>query len=436
MATLGILINHFDARNDIRDLVKFLSRSHKVVLLGPAGSVRADLLIDGVEFRPCRPRRPFYTWILAQLYRHFGFIPKSRENFYINEIFKLERLTFFRRFIAKISLTVRMYTPLRINPETYLRLLENCDATPLDDIDGFLLITEFSDNALTARIIKSGKPNCAYVYSWDHPCKHTVMSHKINCYAVWNTPLAQDMNELQGVPLASCKVVGATQLVLIHDFLKSIELPARGLIEGRPYFYFGCGVAPIDLAKQEMEIVRCLAASIQEVAPDYLLLVRPYPMSQGLNLRPMLSDLKNVRWDDEFKNNQIGRSLTTHNIYERLNFQRGAKAFFHIGTTMGFEATFIGVPSILILPPNPQSSSSGSFKKLIDFSNQYHLQQHLIGENNIIRIDEDLGQLIKKCLTTEKYLVSENKKVRADTPIKSMEELAEQLAELSLHLRK
>jgi hypothetical protein len=39
MATLGILINHYDARNDIRDLVKYLSQEHKVVLLGPLNSV-------------------------------------------------------------------------------------------------------------------------------------------------------------------------------------------------------------------------------------------------------------------------------------------------------------------------------------------------------------------------------------------------------------
>jgi hypothetical protein len=147
------------------------------------------LKIEGVEFRPTKSVRPLYTWFIAQLYRHLGFIPKSRDNFYINELFKLAKLSLFRRFIAKISLTVRLYTPIRISPETYLNWIESCDTTFIDDIDGFLLITEFSDNALTARIINSGKPHCAYVYSWDHPCKHTVMSHRIKKYAVWNTSL-------------------------------------------------------------------------------------------------------------------------------------------------------------------------------------------------------------------------------------------------------
>ena len=433
MATLGVLINHYDARNDIRDLVKYLSEKHKVILLGPPKSVHPSLLTPGVEFRPCQSARPLYNWFLAQLYRHFGFIPKSRENFYINEVFKLERLPFHRRLIAKMSLLVRMYTPLRINPETYLQLLENCDRTPIDDIDGFLLITEFSDNALTARIIKSGKPNCAYVYSWDHPCKHTVMSHRVNHYAVWNSPLATDMNELQGVSLSSCKIVGATQLVSIYNFLKNPGLTGGGLIEGKPYFYFGCGVAPVDLARQEMEIVRRLAMCIQEVAPDYLLLVRPYPMSQGVNLRPMLSDLKNIRWDDEFQNKQIGRSLSLANVNDRLQLQRGAKAFFHIGTTMGFEAAFIEVPSILILPPDSKNAESSKFKKLIEFSNQYHLQKHLKGTNNAIKITDDLSQLIKRCLSDEINFARENIRVKADTPIKPMAEIADQLAALSLN---
>ena len=436
MSTLGILINHYDARNDIRDLVEYLSQKHKIVLIGPAGGVHSSLLIKGVEFRPSKSARPLYGWFIAQLYRHFGFIPKSRDNFYINELFKLERLPFYRRLIAKISLTIRMYTPVRINPEVYLDLLENCDDTFIKDIDGFLLITEFSDNALAARIVKSGKPNCAYVYSWDHPCKHTVMSHRINRYAVWNTPLAMDMNELQGVSLSSCEIVGATQLVPIYNFLKNAGTLGEGLIEGRPYFYFGCGVAPVDLARQEMEIVRRLALCIQENAPDYLLLVRPYPISQGLNLRPMLSDLKNIRWDDDFQNKQIGRSLSSANINDRLNFQRGAKAFFHIGTTMGFEATFVGVPSILILPPDSKNPQSASFKKLTEFSNQYHLHRHLVGPINTIRITGDLKMLIQKCLKNSSDLVKENMRVVADTPLKSMPEIASQLADLSLTFKK
>lgn len=432
MATLGVLINHYDARNDIRDLVEHMSREHKIILLGPAASISSSIkLPKGVEFRPIQSRQSFYHWIIAQLYRHLGFIPKSRDNFYINEIFKLGKLSFARKTLAKISLAIRMYTPVRINPETYLKLIKNCDRTHLEDIDGFLLITEFSDNALTARIIDSGKPHCAYVYSWDHPCKHTVMSARIKNYAVWNDYLANDMNELQGIDPHSCKIIGATQLVPINHFLKHAG-PARcGEIEGRPYFYFGCGVGPIELARQEMEIVRKLALVIKKSAPNCLLLVRPYPISQGVNLRPMLAGLDNVRWDDHFKNHQQGRSLNTSDIDERLTLQRGAKAFFHIGTTMGFEGAFLDVPCILLQPPADGEGAS-EFNQLKEFSNQYHLQKHMMGLGNTFRINDNLEKLISRCLTNDSIFDQENKRVVGGTPLKSMSEIAQQLLQLSL----
>jgi hypothetical protein len=139
-----------------------------------------------------------------------------------------------------------------------------------------------------------------------------------------------------------------------------------------------------------MEIVRRLARCIELAAPNHLLLVRPYPISQGVNLRPLLKDLKNIRWDDDFRSGQIGRSLTSNNISERLNYQRGAKAFFHIGTTMGFEGAFLGIPNILIQPPDCDNQEFSQFNLLQQFSNQYHLIKHLVGPVVTLKITDDL----------------------------------------------
>jgi hypothetical protein len=432
MATLGILINHYDARNDIRDLVVELARSHKVVLLGPQGSVHPKHLHSGIEFRPCRRVGRFRSWVIAQLYRHFGFIPKSKDHFFINELFKIEPLTGFRRLKAKLTLFIRMHAPFRIMPETFLNALKDCDTTPVDDIDGFLLITEFSDNALTARIVSSGKPNCAYVYSWDHPCKHTVMTRGVKRYAVWNSNLTEDMVELQSIDRGSCQVVGATQLAPITTYLSSAPSPSQGTLEGRPYFYFGCGVGPLALAKEEMEVARRLAQVLRSRAPGHLLLVRPYPMSHGVDLRPMLQNLENVRWDDDFRSNQVGRSLGSANISQRLALQRGCTAFFHIGTTMGFEGAFLDIPCVLLRPPRKCELDADKFQKLVEFSDQYHLQKHLAFAGNTVGLGSDLDRLVKELLSGDQTVKSTNKLVRADTPILPMRELADKLAELSL----
>lgn len=432
MATLGILINHYDARNDIRELVAELGRHHRVVLFGRAGSVMAEHLDPGVEFRPCRRVRKVRRWLADQAYRHFGFIPRSRENFLVNELFKLAHLPALRRASARISLAIRMASPFRISAETYLRWLRPCDETEIGDIDGFLLITEFADNALTARIASSGKATCAYVYSWDHPCKHTVMSTFIGTYAVWNSRLAHDLRELQGIPDASCKVVGATQLVRIQGALPFLPSPRSGSIEGRPYFYFGCGVAPLALARQEMRVVRRLAESMRANAPDCLLLVRPYPMSHGVDLRPMLADLPNVRWDDAFRSKQVGRSLGTGDVDERIALQRGARAFFHIGTTMGFEGAFLDVPCVLIRPPGAGEAGAGEFAQLLEFTRQYHLVHHMMFADNTVGLGVELDATVRSCRGDALAILRENSRVRDDTPFLPMAEIAARLAQLSL----
>ncbi len=350
----------------------------------------------------------------------------------INELFKIEPLTGFQRLKAKFSLYLRLYAPFRIKPETYLLALRGCDTTPIDDIDGFLLITEFSDNALTARIVASGKPTCAYVYSWDHPCKHTVMTRGIRRYAVWNSNLIEDMAQLQSVERESCRVVGATQLVPIATYLSSAPAPRQGTIEGRPYFYFGCGVSPLALAKEEMEVVRRLAKAIRSSAPEHLLLVRPYPMSHGVDLRSILGDMDNIRWDDGFRANQLGRSLCSSDIQDRLELQRGCAAFFHIGTTMGFEGAFLDIPCVLLRPPRKGEPDGDRFRRLSEFSSQYHLERHLAFAGSTVGLGPDLDETLKIILSGDMTVQSINKLVRADTPINPMREIASKLAELSL----
>jgi hypothetical protein len=317
-------------------------------------------------------------------------------------------------------------------PETYLNALVGCDKTPIDDIDGFLLITEFSDNALTARIIASGKPSCAYVYSWDHPCKHTVMTRGVKRYAVWNSNLTEDMVELQSIDRESCRVVGATQLVPIATYLASAPSPGQGTLEGRPYFYFGSGVGPIALAREEMEVVRRLAQVLRSRAPGHLLLVRPYPMNHGVDLRSMLRDLDNIRWDDDFRTNQVGRSLDSANISQRLALQRGSTAFFHIGTTMGFEGAFLDIPCVLLRPPRGGQPGGEKFRKLTEFASQYHLQKHLSFAGNTVGLGPDLDKLVTELLAVDPTVKSTNQLVRADTPILPMRAIADKLAELSL----
>jgi hypothetical protein len=433
MATIGILINHYDARNDIRDLVAEIARSHRVVLLSKEKTL-AHPLPAGVELRPLVSvhlnKRKFWT----QLFTWFGKLPRSKENYYINELFKLGRLSPLRQTIGKLKLKLQMWMPRFMSINQLLPILAPCDSTQISDIDNFLLITEFADIPMLARICDSGKPAWAYLYSWDHPCKHTVLTDRLTGYLVWNKKLAQDMEELQGVSLDKCKIIGATQLCPIVDYLTSpTTQPGQGRIEGRPYFYFGCGTGYAPLSRREIKLVADLADLLSKEFPDHLLLVRPYPMFNDDSVLAEIKAKPNVRIDDEFRSFQVGRSLRPVDIHKRLDLQRGSACFIHIGTTMGYEAAFLGCPVVFInLISDLNTGGTADTESLSTFARQYHVQRYLVGKypSSANNLSEAVAAL-KTAVSFPDKMISYNNYVSSDTPLMSMPQLTQKILEQS-----
>jgi hypothetical protein len=422
MPTIGILINHYDARNDIRDLVAEISRSHRVVLLSKEKTL-VHSLPAGVELRPLVSvhlnKRKFWS----KVFSWFGKLPRSKENYYINELFKLGRLGPFRQTFGKFKLRLQMWMPRFMTINQLLPILAPCDSTNITDIDSFLLITEFADVPILARICDSGKPAWAYLYSWDHPCKHTVLTDRLTGYLVWNEKLTQDMKELQGVPHDKCKIIGATQLCPIVDYLASTStVPREGLIEGRPYFYFGCGTGYAPLSRREIKLVAELADLLRKEFPDHLLLVRPYPMFNDDSVLAEIKTKSNVRIDDEFRSFQVGRSLRSVDIHKRLDLQRGSACFIHIGTTMGYEAAFLGCPVVFInLISDLNTGGSADTESLATFARQYHVQRYLVGDypsciNNLF----ELTNVLKIAIEHPENLAAYNIYVSGNTPLLDM----------------
>jgi len=429
MPTIGILINHYDARNDIRDLVAEISRSHRVVLLSREKNL-AHSLPAGVELRPLVSVQLNKRNFWSKMFSWFGRLPKSRENYYINELFKLGRLSPFRQTFGKLKLKLQMCMPRFVSINQLLPILAPCDSTNISDIDSFLLITEFADVPMLARICDSGKPAWAYLYSWDHPCKHTVLTDRVTGYMVWNKKLAKDMEELQGVSLDKCKIIGATQLCPIVDYLTSpTTQPGQGRIEGRPYFYFGCGTGYAPLSRREIKLVADLADLLSKEFPNHLLLVRPYPMFNDDSVLAEIKAKPNVRIDDEFRSFQVGRSLRPVDIHKRLDLQRGSACFIHIGTTMGYEAAFLGCPVVFInLISDLNTGGTADTESLSTFARQYHVQRYLVGKypSSANNLSEAVAAL-KTAVSFPDKMISYNDYVSSDTPLMAMTELTKDI---------
>ena len=431
MATIGILINHYDSRNDIRDLVAEIARSHRVVLLSK-GTTLAHALPFGVELRPLVSKKHFSILLWTRIFRWFGKLPRSSENYYINELFKFSRLSLFRQMIERAKLNLQMWTPRFISINNLLSALSQSDDTDISDIDSFLLITEFSDIPMLARICDSGKPAWAYLYSWDHACKHTVLTDRLTGYLVWNEKLAQDMEKLQGVPRAMCKVIGATQLCPIVDYLSSTSIaPGQGKIEGRHYFYFGCGTGYAPISRKEISLVTNLADLLNKEFPEHLLLVRPYPF---YNDDSVLSELKaraNVRIDNEYRSFQVNGSLRSADIHQRLNLQRGSACFIHIGTTMGYEAAFLGCAVVFInLSSDKITEDKHTIESLSTFARQYHVQKYLVGNysSSVNNLSEAV-KAIKLAVESPEKLTAYSQYVSGDTPLIDMPTITQKILE-------
>ncbi|PHX69168.1 MAG: hypothetical protein CK519_01435 [Opitutia bacterium] len=429
MATIGILINHYDARNDIRDLVAEIAQSHRVVLLSKENNINHPLPV-GVELRPLVSAYPYKRKFWTRLFSWFGKLPRSRENYYINELFKLGRLSPTQQTFGKIKLNLQMWMPRFMSINQLLPIVSQCDATDISDIDSFLLITEFSDIPMLARICDSGKPAWAYLYSWDHPCKHTVLTDRLTGYLVWNQKLAKDMEELQGISQNKCKIIGATQLCPIVDYLaSSTMLPGQGRLEGSPYFYFGCGTGYAPLSRREIRLVAELADLLKKEFPEHLLLVRPYPMFNDDSALAEIKSKSNVRIDDEFRSFQVGRSLRSVDIHKRLDLQRGSACFIHVGTTMGYEAAFLGCPVVFInLIADSNTGGADDTESLATFARQYHVQRYLVGNypSSANNLSEAMDAL-KTAVSSPDKLISYNNYVSSKTPLLTMTELTKDI---------
>jgi hypothetical protein len=429
MATIGILINHYDARNDIRDLVAEISLSHRVVLLSREKTL-AHPLPSGVELRPLISAHLNKRKFWSKVFSWFGKLPRSKENYYINELFKLGRLSPLRQTFGKLKLKLQMWMPRFMSINQLLPILAPCDSTNISDIDSFLLITEFADIPMLARICDSGKPAWAYLYSWDHPCKHTVLTDRLTGYLVWNKKLAQDMEELQGVPLNKCKIIGATQLCPIVDYLASpTTQPNHGRIEGRPYFYFGCGTGYAPLSRREIKLVADLSDLLSKEFPEHLLLVRPYPMFNDDSVLAEIKAKPNVRIDDDFRSFQVGRSLRSVDIHKRLDLQRGSACFIHIGTTMGYEAAFLGCPVVFInLISDLNTRAATDAETLSTFARQYHIQRYLVGNysSSVNNLSEAIDAL-KTAVSFPDKMTSYNDYVSSETSLLPMSKLTKDI---------
>jgi hypothetical protein len=424
---IGFVVHFFDFRNDVRKVISLVSQKHEVVLFvrkddialikQHAGNTAEVRVVDEAS-------HTIGNKMWDNLLRFFGKLPKSVRNFYLMEVFKISlsgNPSLHKRAKSLLDLAMRM--PKFLSYDTYLKNLSYTKSTKIDDIDQFICFTDISDSYLFARLLNENKPVKVYVYSWDHPCKQFKYSNRAH-YMVWNEGIRQDMIELQGTPPEKVTITGASQFAYVHQFLSVPEHEWD-----RPfsfdYIYFGCAIGIPKLVKEEIAVIRKISALLQKIQSSLKLVVRPYPVLKDWSLYEGLRQLPNVVLDDQFRTKNL--SVGEAQIMEKFVKIHFAKAFIHLGTTLGLEACFTRTPSLIL--DFPEFKTGDGVLTLHNFVHQYQNDKYLMSVDypNIVRSEAALEQVIRMVEKDPANLVAYNREVLKNMPLKSFEAFATDL---------
>jgi hypothetical protein len=420
---IGLVVHFFDFRNDVRQWIDRLSLREEIVLFIRKEDQKSmeSLLPKNLEFRIIDERIPgLWNKLWEVLFRFLGYLPKSRQNFFLMEQFKISvSVAAERQASAFRQLALTMKLPKWLSYDAFIGRLQFKGKTQVDDIDQFVCFTELSDNYFVARLMKEKKPVVVYVYSWDHPCKHRRFSKNMD-YLVWHQGILEDMVELQNLPASRMSIFGATQMGYVQRFLQQQNLKPSPY--SFPYVYFGCAIGVPQLVPVEIEIVKKVAERLLVRHPEWKLVVRPYPVLRDWAPYDALKSISNIVLDDGFRSAKATSIAVGEDaLLDKFVTIHHSKAFMHLGTTLGIEASYTKAPSILL-----DLKEYAQPEKNLDvhhFVHQYQNDKYLNleGYPNVIRNLTNLDEVLDLLETNPDKLVAYNKKVSSDIPPRSFE---------------
>lgn len=427
---IGFVVHFFDFRNDVRKVIDIVSQQHQIVLFVRKEDLQQinSFANDRVEIRITdeylsTPRNR----VLDNLFRFFGRLPKSIQNFYLMQIFIISLATDPRvKKRAKLKLDLIMKLPKLISYDAYLNKIQYKGATQITDIEQFICFTNISDSYLLSRLIREGKRVKVYVYSWDHPCKQIRYSDQVK-YLVWNEGIKQDLITLQNINPAHIKLTGASQFAYIHQFL-SMDVARLTNPFPFPYIYFGCAIGAPQIVTEEIKVIELLSRQMSVELPEYKLVVRPYPVMKDWEVYAPLKKLPNVLLDDQFRTKDM--SVNEDLIMEKFIKIHFAEAFIHLGTTLGFEACYLETPSIILDFDFFQKNNS--LLSIKNFVHQFQNEKYLLlkGYPNVVHSEKELSDLFGQLPGNKHHYLAYNKAVRTTTQLKSFDEFAISLTEV------
>ena len=113
--------------------------------------------------------------------------------------------------------------------------------------------------------------------------------------------------------------------------------------------------------------------------------------------------------------------------YSKIYF---AKAFFHLGTTLGLEACFTNTPSFII--DFEKTAYTDDYLSMYDFVHQYQNEKYLLlaGFDNVIKSPDELRTILNNIYKDKFQYLTYNRAVTENMHPYSFSEFAEKLLSL------
>ena len=433
---LGIIVQFYQFRNDLRRLIQRLNQKYEVVLF-----TNSDIIDDAnasPDVREIKARKRGKRNLLVDwLYELSGNRPADRKNFYNYQLRILDATPGRLQWnSSRLRLELARWFPTIMKYDSYIQCLDFSRETNIQDIDVFLNFSAFDENLpyLLAHIVESKKPLVEYVYSWDHPGKYVYFSRKYVQYLTWNNDLKDDLEILHKIPSSHIEEIGSSQFTYLHEYLtdESFHQPVYEF----DYVYYCASAGKPELMKQEIPLIKLISKILFDIAPEMKLVVRPYPRFSNWNYYNDLLDIPNLIIDD-YRDLSSKYTFSEKSIVEKYNKIKYSKVFINFCSTIGVEASYFDTPVLqldlqeldFVLPRNHPSS-------LYRFVNTYHSKKYLLLYNypNVVQSQNELKDALIKAINDPMSMLEYNRNLSSRSELKSMEKFVEDISHI-LELR-
>jgi DNA polymerase III delta prime subunit len=426
---IGLIVEHYSFRSDIRELIAELSTKTKLVLF-IVKSDEEQIKKLNIEYRLIDENETIKNKMLKNIFNIFH---KKHHLKYDLVSWKLRKIAAhigIKQLLQIVYFNFMERIPSFFSYELLLKYLD-LNNDNIDDIQAMITLTEIKYDELLSKCFKKTIPLYVYMYSWDHPIKLKKIGQNNFSYLVWNNNLKEDLHFLHNVDLENIYNIASTQLIYVEQYRPSINK-----VTNNNYIYYASSFARVETVNQEIDLIKFISLYLQKNKLSTKIIFRPYPnVENEVNeLYESLKQLGNIEFDIYQDNDFI---FTKEKIYAKYEMIQNSIFTLHTGSTFGMEACYFDVPNIFFTFSNSNFSSQKNvpfYLNLKNIINQYHLKKYLLHSEykNVASSENDLLQVLDDLLLKNKSIdyLAYNRKVRNYTPLKSIGEIADNILEI------